>query len=129
MNSPSSTRRQATEDTRGMILLSLSLSVSYSKRQFPTLQDSIKKSRDHVHRTPRGDAYCACSTAHVITYPHGNLTLMVRVIWKTDADENSTMASFSLDPSVLPSIQERKGTLNLRSNHMKYGRATLNSHW
>ncbi|CAI8045414.1 Protein C9orf135 homolog [Geodia barretti] len=39
------------------------------------------------------------------------------------------MTSFSLDPSVLPSVPERKGTLNLRSNHMKFGRATLNSHW
>ena len=34
---------------------------------------------------------------------------------------------FALD--ILPMIQEKKGTLLLRSNHMKYGRATLNSNW
>lgn len=39
------------------------------------------------------------------------------------------MTSFSQDPSVLPTIPERKGTLNLRCDHMKYGRATLNSNW
>jgi hypothetical protein len=36
---------------------------------------------------------------------------------------------FALDTSVLPMISEKKGTLLLRSNHMKYGRATLNYNW
>lgn len=36
---------------------------------------------------------------------------------------------FALDTTVLPLISEKKGTLLLRSNHMKYGRATLNSNW
>ena len=36
---------------------------------------------------------------------------------------------FALDTTVLSMIPEKKGTLLLRSNHMKYGRATLNSNW
>lgn len=39
------------------------------------------------------------------------------------------MASIGFDPAVLPDIVERKGTLFLRSDHMKYGRSTLNSNW
>lgn len=34
-----------------------------------------------------------------------------------------------LDPSILPSIPERKGSLYLRSNHMRYTSGTLNSNW
>jgi hypothetical protein len=37
------------------------------------------------------------------------------------------MAAF--DPTVLPQFVERKGSLTLRSDHMTYGRATLNSNW
>lgn len=37
--------------------------------------------------------------------------------------------SFAVDPSVLPQIQEKKGSLLLRSNHMKYKRGTLVSCW
>ena len=33
------------------------------------------------------------------------------------------------DPFALPNIVERKGSLYLRSRHMKYGRSTLNSSW
>ena len=42
---------------------------------------------------------------------------------------NKAMEGFALNPASLPSIPERKGTLYLRSDHMKYGRATLNSNW
>ncbi|XP_062506808.1 cilia- and flagella-associated protein 95-like [Corticium candelabrum] len=35
----------------------------------------------------------------------------------------------AFDPTVLPQFVERKGSLLLRSDHMKYGRGTLNSNW
>ncbi|XP_065833026.1 cilia- and flagella-associated protein 95-like [Oscarella lobularis] len=35
----------------------------------------------------------------------------------------------AFDPTVLPQFVERKGSLSLRSDHMKYGRATLISNW
>jgi hypothetical protein len=39
------------------------------------------------------------------------------------------MALNPMDPSVLSDFVERKGSLSLRSNHVSYGRATLNSNW
>ena len=39
------------------------------------------------------------------------------------------MEGFAIDPTILPAVSERKGSLYLRSDHMKYGRATLNSNW
>ena len=39
------------------------------------------------------------------------------------------MANLGFDPVVLPDVVERKGTLFLRSDNMKYGRATLNTDW
>lgn len=41
----------------------------------------------------------------------------------------ATSLNLGFDPVVLSDVVERKGTLFLRSDHMKYGRATLNTDW
>lgn len=43
------------------------------------------------------------------------------------ANQSYDMDAF--DPTVLPQFVERKGSLFLRSDHMNYGRGTLNSNW
>ena len=41
----------------------------------------------------------------------------------------ATSLNLGFDPVVLSDVVERKGTLFLRSDHMKYGRTTLNTDW
>ena len=56
----------------------------------------------------------------------GTGTLDLTVSMTTLRDK---MALNPMDPSVLTDFVERKGSLSLRSNHVSYGRATLNSNW
>lgn len=40
-----------------------------------------------------------------------------------------TTSAVNVNMAGVPDYYERKGSLNLRSDHMNYGRATLNSNW
>lgn len=43
--------------------------------------------------------------------------------------QSSMAAPVVANSAKEPPVVERKGSLFLRSDHMKYGRATLNSNW
>ena len=41
----------------------------------------------------------------------------------------ATSMELGFEPALLSRIVEKKGTLFLRSDHMKYNKSTLNSDW
>jgi hypothetical protein len=89
--------------------------ISYHFKIKSAFDNYISLSMQYVFLCSIKVLYCLC-------------TILYRVEGTCRSHVNATSA-VNVNMAGVPDYYERKGALFLRSDHMNYGRATLNSNW